>query len=179
MISPRQLLVTLTLSLSLAVGISASWAAEVPRGYIAIAKRAGVPSTLLYAVALNESRVKTNRGRVIPWPWTMNHAGKGYYFASRKELYAEAQRLTAAGVRLFDLGPAQVNWRWHSERFESLWAATDPYVNLTTGAAILAEEYRRTGDWWTAVGRYHSPGNAGRAANYARNVRAKWERLRQ
>ncbi|HCF3186005.1 TPA: lytic transglycosylase domain-containing protein, partial [Pseudomonas aeruginosa] len=42
-----------------------------PPAYQLAAQQAGVPSPVLYAVALQESGARL-RGRLIPWPWTLN-----------------------------------------------------------------------------------------------------------
>jgi hypothetical protein len=43
-----------------------------------VASEVGVPSTLLYAVALAESgRVVGGLRTARPWPWTLNLAGQG------------------------------------------------------------------------------------------------------
>jgi hypothetical protein len=46
-----------------------------PPAYQVAAQQAGVPPPVLYAVALQESGARL-RGRLIPWPWTLNVAGR-------------------------------------------------------------------------------------------------------
>ena len=46
-----------------------------PPAYQLAAQRAGIPSTVLYAVALQESGLRRN-GRIVPWPWSLNVAGQ-------------------------------------------------------------------------------------------------------
>ncbi len=59
--------------------------AEVPPpAYQLIALPAGVPSEVLYSVALQESGTRL-RGQIVPWPWTLNVAGAGYRFATRND----------------------------------------------------------------------------------------------
>ena len=49
----------------------AALAQEVPPpAYQLAAQRAGIPSTVLYAVALQESGIRRN-GRLVPWPWSL------------------------------------------------------------------------------------------------------------
>ena len=45
-----------------------------PPAYQIAAQRAGVPSPVLYAIALQESGVRQG-DRIVPWPWTLNVAG--------------------------------------------------------------------------------------------------------
>ncbi|MEW8046506.1 MAG: lytic transglycosylase domain-containing protein [Candidatus Thiodiazotropha sp.] len=143
---------------------------DIPWGYEKIAAEYGLPSSILYSVALQESE-SPDFGK--PWPWTANFKGDGYYFESREELYRFAQSIIKRGYKSIDIGPGQVNWRWNGERFSSLWDATDPYTNLRVAAAILIEHFAYTGSWPEAVGRYHSPSNPHRALRYAKGVGRK------
>ncbi|MEE9358612.1 MAG: hypothetical protein V3U62_10150 [Sedimenticolaceae bacterium] len=57
---------------------------SVPGGYRAIAKENGIPHTVFYAMALTESAIQLDESDVYrPWPWTLNVAGRGYFFDSR------------------------------------------------------------------------------------------------
>lgn len=58
-----------------------------PPAYQLAAQQAGVPSPVLYAVALQESGARL-RGRLIPWPWTLNVAGRAERYATRAEACA-------------------------------------------------------------------------------------------
>jgi hypothetical protein len=147
---------------------------SVPWGYEKVANEYGLPSSILYSVALQESE-PPGYGR--PWPWTANFKGQGYYFNTREELYHFVQSIIDLGYKSIDIGPGQVNWRWNGKRFSSLWNATDPYMNLRVSASILSEHYAETGSWPEAVGRYHSPSNPSRALRYATGVGRKLARV--
>lgn len=143
----------------------------IPKAYLQVGQSFGIPPVILYSMALTESG-KPYRGERLPWPWTVNHAGRGIYFPSRQAAYAYLSRLVARGDRSFDVGLMQVNWRWNADVFGgSLWDALDPYVNLRGGAAILRRHYLRTGSFESAVGAYHSPGDPRRASAYRERVR--------
>ena len=62
-----------------------SWGTDsVPAGYRTIATKRGIPYTVFYAVALTESGKRVAPADVYrPWPWTLNVAGRGYFFDSR------------------------------------------------------------------------------------------------
>ena len=120
-----------------------STVAEVPVGYQSIAEAYGIPPALFYSVALTESE---GPGIGRPWPWTANVAGKGLYFESRQALYDHLNGLLQQGRTNFDVGPAQVNWRWNGKLFNSLWEATDPYINLQTAASMIQNYYRQ--EWF-------------------------------
>lgn len=147
---------------------------QIPPEFFKVSGEKNVPADLLFAITLAESKLKTNKGRVLPWPWTVNHRGTPLRFSTRKEMYDYCQGLVNKGDRLFDVGFAQVNWRWHSERFESLWDATEPLTNLRGAASYLRERYDVTGNWWVAVGEYHNPGDINLARNYSNTVRKIW-----
>lgn len=73
----------------------AALAREVPPpAYQLAAHRADVPAAVLYAVALQESGAML-RGRLIPWPWTLNVAGSPQRYATRAEACAGLHRALA------------------------------------------------------------------------------------
>ena len=67
-----------------------------PPAYRLAAHRADVPAAVLYAVALQESGA-TLRGRLIPWPWTLNVAGTPQRYATRAAACAGLRRALARG----------------------------------------------------------------------------------
>ena len=157
----------------------AGWSNEpVPAGYRSIATEQGVPHTVLYAVALTESgkQIESISG-YRPWPWTLNLAGRGYFFDTRQEAWQALSGWIGEGKRSIDIGLMQVNWRYHQERLGTTWQALDPYHNLRVGAAILQACYQTRQDWWSSVGCYHSPANANRAERYRQRVVSHWRRI--
>jgi hypothetical protein len=164
----------------LAMGVAAStsaWSGDrVPPGYRAVAAERGVPSVLLYAVALAESGTRVDAA-LHPWPWTLNVAGEGRIFASRAAAWHDLRDALAAGERSIDIGVMQVNWRYHQQALQDPWQALDPYYNLRVAATILVDCYQVQRDWWDAVGCYHAPRASERAARYRERVRAHWRRL--
>lgn len=126
------------------------------------AEREGLEPSILAGIAMTESRYGKR-----PWPWTLNVAGKGYYFPSRQHAFDFAQKVLASGRRNFDVGVMQVNWHYHGHRFPSLWEAFDFRANIDVGAKILSEENRRAGNLAVAVARYHSA-DPGRGSSYLR-----------
>ena len=102
-------------------------------------------------IAMNESAY---RGR--PWPWTLNVAGRGMFFATREEAYTAINRLLASQRCDFDVGLMQVNWCYHGKRFSSPWDALAPATNIRVAEDILTENLRRSGSTMKAVAWYHS-----------------------
>ena len=144
-----------------------------PPAYQLAAHDAGVPSVVLFAVALQESGTRL-QGRLIPWPWTLNVAGTARRYRTRA---AACRALRAAlpivGDTHVDVGLAQVNLGYQRQRFADPCEALDPYRNLGAAAAILREQHVTGEDWLVAVGRYHRPAGGAMAARYRRQVAAR------
>jgi len=142
-----------------------------PPAYQIAASEAGIPSTVLYAVALQESGTLI-RGKLRPWPWTLNVAGKPMYFATQnaacRELTLVLQQTSAKRV---DVGLGQVNVGYHGERIQTPCDLLDPNTNLLIAATILKEQHRDGQDWLVTMGKYHSPANEQAAQRYRSSAR--------
>ena len=144
------------LALAVLVGLPVqAHALAVPAAYHQVAQEYDVPAGILFAIALTESGLKAADGQVLPYPWAMNVNGKAFYFSSRAEAAGRLTQLLDEGKQP-DIGLMQVNWRYHRHKLGDVSQAFDPWLNLRAGATVLREAYRATGDWWQAVGRYHS-----------------------
>lgn len=153
---------------------------EVPPGYTLVALEAGVPPALLYGVALQESVMSFGDAgdrRPLPWPWTLNIDGTPARFATRAAAEERLYQSLRQGVDSVDIGAMGINWRYHHARLVSVARALDPYWNLRVGASLLAAHFDATGDWVSAVGRYHAPVKRERAATYASQVFQRLRRL--
>ena len=154
---------------------------QIPSGYKKMAQKYGIPEKIFYSVMMQESS-STTRSGYKPWPWTLNVKGVGgvRYPTRLKAYYALEKALKKTSI--VDVGLGQINWHWNGKRFKSTWQALDPYTNLRVAAQILKEEYKNGGgDWWIAVGRYHSPGQKPeqkqRARNYIAMVKRRYQRI--
>jgi len=168
------------LVLAMGSGLAATGSAstEVPAGYRHVASEYGVPPSILYAVALAESGTVIESTRAIkPWPWTLNIAGQGHFYATRKAAADALVFVLASGRESVDIGLMQVNWRYHKRRLVNPQLALEPYQNLRVGAQILQECFGSREDWWEAVGCYHAPSKPNRAARYRERVLAHWRRV--
>lgn len=151
----------------------------VPSAYRWIAAEHGIPVGLLYAIALAESgKTLASKSGQRPWPWTLNIAGEGVYFNSRWEAWRALDRSLRAGQDSVDIGLMQINWHFHRQRLGNSWLALEPYHNLSVGAEILKDCYKRRRDWWASVGCYHAPSDKPRAKRYRTRVVALWRELR-
>ncbi len=141
-----------------------------PPAYQLAAHRADVPAAVLYAVALQESGAML-RGRLIPWPWTLNVAGTPQRYATRAEACAGLHRALAhTPANRIDAGLGQVNLGYHTHRYTQPCELLDPYRNLAIAAEILREQHTPGEDWLLAIGRYHRPAGGAPAARYRRSV---------
>lgn len=110
-----------------------------------------VDPKILAGIALNESAYD---GR--PWPWTLNVAGRGYFFRSREGAYRAVRTLLSEGRCDFDVGIMQINWCYHHQRFSSAWDSLSPATNIHVAEDILTENYGKTHSIAQAIEYYHS-----------------------
>ena len=159
------------LVLAAALYVCATHAQEVPPpAYQLAAQRAGISSTVLYAVALQESGVRRN-GRIVPWPWSLNVAGQSHRYATRADACAGLQQaIRATPHTRIDAGLGQINLGYHQQRYSTACDLLDPYRNLAIAAEILHEQHTPGEDWLLAIGRYHRPAGGEPAARYRRSV---------
>lgn len=148
-----------------------SQAQEIPPpAYQIAAKHAGIPSPVLYAVALQESGMLRD-GQIVPWPWSLNVAGESRRFDNQAEactgLLRALQQVRATRV---DAGLGQVNLGYQRHRYDHPCELLDPYRNLSIAAEILREQYRPGEDWLLAMGRYHRPAGGAPAARYRKSA---------
>ncbi len=152
------------MSLSLAMaGVSLPAEVSAKTGGAAICDQAAqaaarafpVPLTVLNAVSRTETG-RSEKGRIEPWPWTVNMEGAGHWFSSQDEARAFVFRHFKAGARSFDVGCFQINYKWHHRAFESLDDMFDPTENALYAARFLTELHAELGSWDAAVGAYHS-----------------------
>jgi len=138
---------------------------------------AGLPAGLLLAVGKVESgRTSPLTGRLVPWPFAVNVAGRGVLAPDRDAAVAEVRAARAMGQRSVDVGCFQVSLLHHLGAFESLEAGFDPLRNARYAAGFLAALRGGAATWDDAAGRYHSmtPAFAG---PYAARVMAAWSGL--
>jgi hypothetical protein len=120
-------------------------------------RQQGIPSHTLAAIANTESgRWNDTLGMVLPWPWTINAEGKGFYFESKAAAIRKVRALQATGMKSIDIGCMQVNLRHHPDAFANLEQAFDPRSNIAYAAKFLRRNYDDLGDWSKAVAAYHS-----------------------
>ena len=127
-----------------------------------------IPMGLLRAISLTESGM---RGR--PWPWTLNVYGVPYRYADARQTIAAVKSFLRRGIQLVDIGPMQVDWRYHAQHFAAVPAAVNPLRNIAVAGRILRNDYDQTGSWTAAVGLYHG-GGPNRQSRYIHQVFERW-----
>jgi len=145
------------------------------RAGVAMEQASGLPTGLLLAVGRVESgRWDDLRGRVTAWPWTINAAGKGLWFATKDAAARAARDLLNGGTRSVDVGCFQISLLWHPAAFASLEQAFDPDANAAYAARFLLALFSQTGSWEAAVEAYHSADPALGFA-YRQQVFSTWD----
>ena len=133
-----------------------------------------MPTGLLLAIGKVESgRTDPATGRLTPWPYAVNVAGRGVLAADAAAAVAEVQAAQAGGQWSVDVGCFQVSLLHHPAAFESLQAGFDPARNARYAAAFLVRLRAGAASWEEAAGRYHSA-TVGLAEPYAARVMAVW-----
>lgn len=122
---------------------------------IRAADRHDVPRDVLIAITLVETGTRRG-GSYGAWPWTVNVAGKGFWFDTRGAALMRAQKAIARGQTSFDVGCFQLNYRWHGEHFASVDQMFEPGPSGDYAAKFLKSLHAETGDWIKAAGFYHS-----------------------
>jgi hypothetical protein len=138
---------------------------------LAASAHTGVPADVLLAISLTETGRRV-QGELRPWPWAINHAGTGAWYATEVEAVAAIDALTAQGLRNFDVGCFQLNHRWHAGAFTSAADMIDPVRNADYAARFLLDHYRDTQDWGLAAAAYHSA-----TPEYASQYQARFEAI--
>lgn len=134
-------------------------------------QQTGVPIGVLRALTRTETG-RNIKGRLRPWPWTVNMEGHGKWFNSRDAAMSFAFSGLKSGAQSFDVGCFQINYKWHGNAFASLEDMFDPRLNALYAARFLKSHFVETGDWSAAAGAYHS-----RTPEYAKKYKTRFVRI--
>lgn len=127
---------------------------QCTRAIAAAEAKHGVPAGLLLAIAKTESgRPIAGMKGLQPWPWAVDAEGRAYYFDGKANAVGFVRSSAAAQV---DVGCMQINLQAHPRAFPNLDAAFDPATNADYGGQFLRRLFDETGNWYVAVGYYHS-----------------------
>ena len=136
-----------------------------------------IPTHWLAAIATTESgRYHKRLGMMLPWPWTINVEGKGYYFDTKGEAINKIEEYRAKGVTSIDVGCMQVNMRYHGHAFANVHQAIEPRYNVAYAARFLRSNFDDLRSWKKATAAYHSK-TPSRGKKYFSTVYGKWEKV--
>jgi len=113
---------------------------------------------LLYAITLEESgEYDASDGLLAPWPYQLHYQGQTLKYGSQEEAAAQIKRWEAAGIINYDIGPLQINRRFHGHRVDQLQDLLTVKRSLDLAAFLLAETFQLSGsDEELGIGRYRS-----------------------
>lgn len=135
-------------------------------------RRLNIPKNLLLSIALTESGRKVD-GEFIPWPWSINTGGKGYFLKNKKELINKAKNNLKNKINNFDLGCMQINYFYHGKKFLDLEQMSDPEKNILWSGKFLISLKNKHKNWKEAISRYHSS-TLWRKKRYFKKVINNW-----
>ena len=121
-----------------------------------IESETNLPIHLLSSISRVEAGRKLSSGEVKGWPWSINHAGKGLYFETKKGALKYLKNAVSNGSKNIDVGCMQLNYRWHKGAFSSLDEMFDPEKNIQYAAKFVKELYGRHQNWKDVIKHYHS-----------------------
>jgi hypothetical protein len=136
-----------------------------------------MPAHWLSAIASTESgRYHPELKLSVPWPWTINVKGKGYWFDSKEEAIQAVKRHQRKGIKSIDIGCMQVNYHYHGHHFSNIEEMFDPLYNVAYAAKFLRDKYDASNSWRDATSDYHSQTpKLGR--RYYRKVYSRWQQV--
>ena len=123
---------------------------------IAAGRAEGLPEGLLPAIARVESGRGTGDGGRRAWPWTLNEAGDGSFYAVKADAMEHLTAVVDTGSTNIDVGCMQLNYKWHHKAFPSLEAMMDPVANTAYAARFVKELAKQLGSYEEATKAYHS-----------------------
>ena len=106
-----------------------------------------IPKGLLLAVAKTESNLK---------PYALNIDGRSIIPANKVDALKTIHKALDEGITNIDIGPAQINYRWHRHNFSSVEEMLSPEVNIKYAGKLLSELRQAHGNWHKAIRLYHS-----------------------
>ena len=140
-----------------------------------VEKHLNLPKNILLAISLTETGRLVD-GMYIPWPWSLNVKGRGFYLDNKKQ----ATRYALTNIKNFtknvDIGCMQINYYYHGKKFKNLDNMINPKINVLWAGYFLLDLREQYGTWKEAIMRYHSS-NPRRKKNYYNKVLNNWSYL--
>tara|TARA_B100000686_G_C16743171_1_gene947851 strand:+ start:538 stop:1107 length:570 start_codon:yes stop_codon:yes gene_type:complete len=113
-----------------------------------------IPDGILTSIGNVEAGRVMTGGKIVIWPWTVNHNGKSLFFNNKQQYltFLSNHRIKEN----IDIGCMQISWKWHSNQFVSIFEMGEPQKNVHYAARYLRKLYGETQSWIKAVKFYHS-----------------------
>jgi len=127
-------------------------------------KEHNIPKGLLLAVAKTESNLEA---------YALNISGRPHFFKDKNIASQTIRRALDEGITNIDIGAAQINYKWHGDKFSSIEDMLSPEVNIQYAAKLLAKLKQQHGNWHKAIRIYHSS-NLKYHRQYSRRVVLCW-----
>ena len=140
-----------------------------------VEKHLNLPNNILLAISLTETGRLVD-GMYIPWPWSLNVKGKGYYLDSKKQAINYALTNIKNFTKNVDIGCMQINYYYHGKKFKNFNDMINPKINVLYAGYFLLDLREKHGTWKEAIMRYHSS-NPRRKKNYYNKVLNNWSYL--
>lgn len=138
-----------------------------------------IPAHWLSAIASTESgRYHAGLGLSVPWPWTINVQGRGYWFDSKEEAVRAVKKYKRKGISSIDIGCMQVNLHFHGEHFASIEQMFEPRYNIAYAAKFLKQNFEDSQSWRSATSTYHSK-TPSLGRRYYRKVYDRWKEVQK
>jgi hypothetical protein len=152
-----QLMICLFLDNIAAIDHDSIQSAKCTKYFKFFEKKYNIPEHGLFAISILESgKIHKSKKRKIPWPWTVNVAGDGYYFKTKKEAVKFVKDQLSIGKENIDIGCMQINLKHHPKAFKNIEHAFEPKANINYAGQLLFSNYKKLGNWSDAISRYHS-----------------------
>jgi hypothetical protein len=127
-------------------------------------KEHNIPKGLLLAVAKTESNLEA---------YALNISGRSHFFRDKDTALKTIRCALDEGITNIDIGAAQINYKWHGNKFSSIEDMLSPEVNIQYAAKLLAKLKQQHGNWHKAIRIYHSS-NLKYHRQYSRRVVLCW-----
>lgn len=148
LISKQMIIMQVLLSLPLLAGNAHAATKDNLLKVIALTEQEyNIPKGLLLAVAKTESNLEL---------YVLNIDGRSIIPANKVDALKTIHKALDEGITNIDIGPAQINYRWHKHNFSSVEEMLSPEANIKYAGKLLSRLRKIHGNWHKAIRLYHS-----------------------
>lgn len=148
LISKQMIIMQVLFSLPLLVGNAYAATESNLLKIIALTEQEyNIPKGLLLAVTKTESNLE---------PYALNIDGRSIMQANKVDALKAIHKALDEGITNIDIGPSQINYRWHKHNFSNVEDMLSPETNIKYAGKLLSELRKTHGNWHKAIRLYHS-----------------------